>query len=159
MERMTMERGDFAFENDLGSYGDSPAPVALQNRDGRQRQVNGWCVRAFGADHAASIPQRGIRMLEESAEAAQATGVSREIAHKLIDYVWDRPKGELAQELGGVGVTLLALAEAAALSADTCEQNEIVRVLSKPIEHFAKRNRVKNDAGFNVASPEPEPTK
>jgi hypothetical protein len=137
---------------------DATSPSEPQEqRDGRQVQVADWCARAFGADHASSLPQRGIRMLEEAAEAAQAAGVRREMAHKLIDYVWDRPAGELAQELGGVGVTVLALAQAAKLSADTCEQDEIARVLAKPIEHFAKRNRVKNDAGFNVAEAPPTP--
>lgn len=58
--------------------------------------------------------------------------------------------GELSQELGGVGVTLLALAAAANVSADDAELTEIRRVLSKPLEHFWARNKVKNDAGFNA---------
>lgn len=121
------------------------------NRNRRQTQVAAWCAAAFGRDHAASIPQRGVRLLEEAIEAAQASGADRDMAHKLVDYVFDRPTGELSQELGGVGVTLLALAEAAGVSAEGCECAEIARVLAKPLEHFAKRNQQKNDAGFSVA--------
>jgi hypothetical protein len=92
-------------------------------------------------------------MFEEAAEGAQAAGCDREMAHLLIDHVWDRPVGKLSQELGGIGVTVLALAEAAGLDADQCERDETARVLAKPLEHFAKRNQAKNDAGFNVVEP------
>lgn len=119
-------------------------------RDLRQRKVADWCAVAFGSDHAASIPQRGIRHVEEAIEASQAAGCERDMIHKLVDYVFDRPAGELWQELGGSGLTLLALAQAAGVSADECETAEIARVLAKPLEHFTKRNQSKNDAGFVV---------
>jgi SpoVK/Ycf46/Vps4 family AAA+-type ATPase len=70
------------------------------------------------------------------------------MAHQMLDYVWERPKGVLSQEIGGSGLTLLALAAAAALDADTCEQAELDRVLAKSDDHFKERNAVKNDAGF-----------
>lgn len=120
------------------------------SRDLRQADTHAWCVAAFGGDHAASVPQRGVRLLEEAIEVCQAAGGDRDMAHRLVDHVFDRPPGALAQELGGVGVTLLALAEAAGLSADACEAAEIERVLAKPLEHFAARNAAKNAAGFDV---------
>lgn len=126
-------------------------PPVHENRKIRQLQVATWCAKAFGSEQAYSVPHRGLRFFEEASEGAQASGVTKEMAHKMVDYVWSRPVGELAQELGGIGVTVLALAEAARLSADLCERNEIVRVLSKPLEHFADRNQVKNDAGFNLS--------
>ncbi len=58
--------------------------------------------------------------------------------------------GDLRQELGGVGVTTLALAAAAGVDADCCELSEVHRVLSKPLEHFTARNAAKNEAGFGV---------
>lgn len=139
------------FVQDLsGDLSGALLKVPEANRNRRQTQVGAWCAAAFGRDHAASIPQRGVRLAEEAIEAAQAAGCDREMIHKLVDYVFDRPAGELSQELGGVGVTALALAEAANLSADGCECAEIARVLAKPLEHFAARNKAKNDAGFNV---------
>jgi len=134
----------------------------LQTRDDRQTTVAEWCAAAFGADHQASVPQRGLRMLEEAIEAYQATAGNAGTAHKLIDYIFAKEPGELVQELGGLGVTVLALAAAAGLSADEAETREVNRVLSKPLEWFHARNKVKNDAGFDataypVATPAPEP--
>lgn len=120
-------------------------------RDSRQRRVAEWCAAAFGADHAASIPQRGIRLLEEAIEAYQACGCTEEMAHRLVKHVFANEPGKLNQEIGGVSVTMLALAEAANLSAEVEEIREVERVLAKPLEHFAKRNAAKNAAGFNVA--------
>lgn len=116
----------------------------------RQKTVATWCINAFGVEHATSIPQRGIRLLEEALEAYQAAGATQEMAHRLVDYVFGRPVGELAQELGGVGVTLLALANAAGLIADEQEALEVARVLSKPLEVYAARNAAKDAAGFKA---------
>jgi hypothetical protein len=124
--------------------------VTRGERDHRQARVASWCIGAFGHQHANSIPQRGIRLLEEAIEAAQAAGVDLAMAHKLLDFVYARPVGKLDQELGGIGITLLALAHAADLSADDCEERELQRVLAKPLKHFHARNEAKNAAGFNV---------
>lgn len=117
-------------------------------RDSRQACVAHWCALAFGKDQAASVEQRGLRLAEEAIEAAQAAGCDPAQLHKLIDYIYARPAGTMARELGGVGITLLALADAAGLSADDAELAELDRVLAKPFEYFTARNQAKNDAGF-----------
>lgn len=122
--------------------------VCAMTRDDLQKLVKGWCTQAFGTDQTFNLEQRGLRLTEECLEAAQACRCDPAMLHKLIDYVYSRPVGTLAQEMGGVGVTLLALGNAAGFSADQCEFNEILRVMSKPIESFTKRNQEKNDAGF-----------
>jgi hypothetical protein len=137
----------------LGPPGFDPSRgefLSLIDRDLRQHRVFVWAANAFGEGHARSIPQRGIRLAEEAIEAAQAAGCERAMLHKLVDYIFDRPVGNLGQEIGGVGLTLLALAEAADESADAREASELERVLAKPLAHFAERNRVKNDAGFDL---------
>lgn len=121
---------------------------AAKRRDERQARAAAWCAAAFGVAHQSSVPQRGLRMLEEAIEAYQACGCPEDQAHKLVSYVFSRPIGDLSQELGGIGLTVLALAAAAKLSADDAEQKELDRVLAKPLEWFAARNKVKNDAGF-----------
>jgi hypothetical protein len=134
------------------------APVEVtEARDSRQQQIEAWCIAAFGHAEATSLPQRGLRLLEEAAEAAQAVSVDLAMAHHLLDVVWSKPAGEIGQELGGVGVTTLALAAAAGLWADEEEAREATRVLSKPIEHFRKRNQAKNDAGLRASLPSPQP--
>lgn len=122
----------------------------MSDRNQRQRDVGVFVAKAFGVASVACVPQRGLRFLEEATETAQAAGVPREIALQLVDFVYGRPVGELGQELGGVGVTLLALAYAAGLSADDCEAAEFARVQSKPLSHWAARNQAKNEAGFDL---------
>lgn len=52
--------------------------------------------------------ERALRFAEEALEMVQAEGVTREQAHALVDQVFDKPVGEIEQELGGVLVTLSA---------------------------------------------------
>jgi NTP pyrophosphatase (non-canonical NTP hydrolase) len=112
--------------------------------------VASWAELAFGRDQATSIPQRGLRLLEEAIEAFQACGGDEAMALKLVAFVFARPPGTVGQELGGVAVTTLALAAAAGLSADEEECREIHRVLSKPLREFTERNENKNAAGFKI---------
>lgn len=125
----------------------------LESRPIRQSVVATWCAAAFGADHASSVPQRAVRLLEEVLEAYQAAGADKMMAHSLVDYVFSRPVGEMDQELGGIGVTLLALAAAAGHDAEAAETKEVMRVLAKPLKEFAARNKQKDEAGFKVAQP------
>lgn len=117
-------------------------------RQQRQQDISAWAVRAFGTDEALGVKQRALRFLEEAIELYQACDGDLVVGHKLLDYVFNRPVGAVEQELGGAGVTLLALAHAAGYWADDAEANEARRVLSKPIEEFTARNELKNQAGF-----------
>ncbi len=45
-------------------------------------------------------------MQEEGTELAQSAGISREDAHKNVDMVYDKPVGEIGQEIAGYGDTL-----------------------------------------------------
>lgn len=118
------------------------------DRDKRQTVVYGWGLRAFGPEQMASRAQRGLRMAEEAFELAQACGCDLAQLHALADYVYSRPVGDLRAEIGGVSVTVLALAECCGVDADSAERAEVERILAKPVEHFTRRNQEKNDAGF-----------
>ena len=120
-------------------------------RDDRQHMIADWAKAAFGHDQVTSIPQRGLRLLEEAIEAFQACGGDEAMAHKLVAFVFARPPGTVGQELGGVAVTVLLLAAAAGLSADEEESREVRRVLSKPLREFTERNASKNAAGFKIS--------
>lgn len=119
-------------------------------RDHRQTMIADWARMAFGQAEATSLPQRGLRLLEEAIEAFQACGGDEAKAHEMVTYVFGRAKGEIGQELGGVAVCVLALAAAADLSADEEEAREVHRVLTKPLGEFTARNAVKNAAGFKI---------
>lgn len=116
----------------------------------RQNQVFDWVTKAFGPDHANSLPQRATRFLEEAIELYQAADGDLDMAHRLLDFVFNRPVGELDKEIGAVGLTLLSVAAAAVVNADECEIAEVERVLGIDPAIFAKRNREKNEAGFNA---------
>ena len=126
------------------------SPEHKLSRDLRQRTIAVWARMAFGEAEATGIPQRGLRLLEEAIEAFQACGGDEAMAHKLVSFVFARPSGTVGQELGGVAVTVLALAAAAGLSAEEEECREVSRVLGKPVREFTDRNASKNAAGFKI---------
>lgn len=124
--------------------------MKITGRKYQQLKVSDWAVKCFGPSEALSVPHRALRLLEEATEAAQAAGVPAEQCHLLIGHVFAKPPGELFQEMGGVGVTAMALCQAAGFYAEDAENTEIDRVLSKQIEHFRARNQAKNDAGLKA---------
>ncbi len=145
---MSLDKDKLCSASGLGG----PASTPSDARDDRQKTVAAWCAGAFGAEQAGSLPQRGVRLLEEAIEAYQAAGCDRTMAHLLVDFVFDRPPGRLGKEIGQVGVVLLAIAHAAGISADEEEAREVARVLAKPLAHYTARNAAKNAAGFLAAA-------
>lgn len=74
-----------------------------------QERMSITCEEIFAEDHF-NIDRRTRSILEEALEVAQVIGFPKERAHQLIDYVYDRPVGELRQEIGGLLSTLAAFA-------------------------------------------------
>ncbi len=120
-----------------------PETIERENRDKTQTIVVEWGTRCFGAAQMSDKIVRAARFLEEAVELVQAVGLPKDHAQRALDYVYSRPPGDPAQELGGVSNTQYALAGALGLSVARCEANEIARCLSKSPEHFAQRNRDK----------------
>lgn len=123
---------------------------ALRSR--RQRRVQDWAFRCFGLTAASDPRHRGLRMLEEAIELYQAVDGDAGQAHALVDHVFARPKGAPVQELGGLGVTALALAAALGLDADAAEADEVARLLALDPSHFRDRDAAKAAAGFGPPS-------
>lgn len=104
-----------------------------------QQTVGTWCRVCFGVEVAQDKRIRNFRFLEEALELVQAAGCSKEEALQLVDYVYNRPVGELPQELGGVMVTLAAWAEAhnldmakcGWLEQHRCEQPEVMEKIRR----------------------------
>lgn len=124
----------------------------MQAREHRQTTVLDWTRRAFGHNVANDPIERARRFIEEAVELAQACGLSKTEARAIVDHVFGKPAGEIGQEVGGVGVTLLALCELHGISADRAEAEELGRVLRLPISHFRKRQNAKADAGVALHS-------
>jgi hypothetical protein len=96
-----------------------------------QARVQPWMMACFGAEIAADAFERNHRFLEEALELVQACGATASEAHQLVDYVYGRPVGEKAQEVGGVMVTLAALCLAQDLDMHASGETELARIWTK----------------------------
>ena len=97
-------------------------PLSFQGR------VHEWMLKCFGPEISADTQERNYRFLEEALELVQSVGCSREDAHKLVDYVFDRPLGAPQQEVGGVMVTLAAFCTTHGISLEEAGEIELARV-------------------------------
>lgn len=93
-----------------------------------QERVQPWMMACFGPAISADVTERNHRFLEESLELVQSTGCTQSEAHQLVDYVFGRPAGEPAQEIGGVMITLAALCLAIGADMDQCGETELARI-------------------------------
>ena len=93
-----------------------------------QFRVAEWMLACFGKDISADRVERNHRFLEEALELVQANGCTQSEAHQLVDYVFNRPVGELEQEVGGVMLTLAALCGASDADMHECGDRELARV-------------------------------
>jgi hypothetical protein len=92
-----------------------------------QGRVHQWMKDCFKRPDALFLEQRAFRFIEEALELAQAAGTSREDVLRLVQYVYDRPVGVISQEIGGVMVTLAALATSCYYIMDECGETELSR--------------------------------
>ncbi len=112
----------------------------------QQALILHWAVSIFG-DVALDPEERAKRFAEEAIEVLQAADVDRETAHKIVDRAYDRPKDKLSKEMGAAYLTLCALAAVHGLDLEELLHNEIMRVLSKPREHWRAKHDSKVAAG------------
>lgn len=127
------------------------------SRDQRQRDVVQWTATTFGANTLA-MDERASRFIEEALELVQATRLPIERVIALAHHVYAKPSGEVAQEIGAVGLTLLALSEVAKVSADDAEVAEMRRVFAIDPAHFRRRHNAKADAGVAMRVDEEKKT-
>lgn len=111
-----------------------------------QHQVTLWMRECFGRDIAEDKQERTDRFLEEAVELAQATGHTKERVLELVEYVYNRPVGELQQEVGGVLVTLSALTSAHKMHLVGAARSELWRC-NRNIDKIRAKQRLKREAG------------
>lgn len=93
-----------------------------------QQRVSGWMLSCFNADIAKNKKERAFRFLEEALELVQAIDCTKEEATKLVEYVFDRPAGRPAQEVGGTLVCIAALCNACGIVMDDAGEDELERI-------------------------------
>lgn len=104
-----------------------------------QRRVGEWMQACFGPKISADKLERNDRFIEEALELTQASGYTKERAHALVDYVFDRPQGEINQEVGGVLVTLAAHCLAHGVEMSDAGEAELSRIWGKVEQIRAKQ--------------------
>lgn len=119
----------------------------LMATGGFQDAVRRWCYECFGVAISEDRIERTDRFVEEALELAQTTeGWTAERAHALVDYVFNRPAGQRRQEIGGVAVTLSALANADGIVISTCANAELRRIcIPENIEKIRTKQQSKRD--------------
>ncbi len=123
----------------------------LESLEDFQHTIAKWCEDMFGSKCAKDPQERGLRLLEEALEAAQAVHVSQEDAHKLVDYVYGRPTGEISQEVSGVLVTVLALSASVGISAEASLLRELHRIHEPSFrEKIRAKHNTKELAGISL---------
>lgn len=96
-----------------------------------QSRVKPWMTACFGEAVSSDRLERGDRLLEEVLELLQSGDYPRERIYALVEYVFSRPKGEPAQEVGGVMVTLAAHCLAHDVDMHAAGETELARVWTK----------------------------
>jgi NTP pyrophosphatase (non-canonical NTP hydrolase) len=109
-----------------------------------------WCQETFeGIAAWHTDKERAYRFFEEAGELFQAVGMTQEDAYKVVDYVYGRPKGVISQEIGGVMITLLALAAQQNQCVDTSMRDEYERIIRPEIKAKIRQKQLaKNQALF-----------
>lgn len=118
------------------------APVCSGDPRTYQNRVDAWMQACFGPEISADVVERCHRFLEEALELVQACGGTTEDAHKLVDYVFNRPVGEVNQEVSGVSVTLAALCNTMRVDITDAAEKELARIWTK-VEAIRKKQATK----------------
>lgn len=83
---------------------------------------------ALFRDDPTDVPERLARFFEEVNETCQAFGMSREDAHKLVDYTYDRPVGDPAKEIGAALLTLASLSVVTGFDMMSCAEADLEKL-------------------------------
>lgn len=84
---------------------------------------------ALFAEDPTDVPERAARFFEESNETCQSFGMTREEAHALVDYTYDRPMGDQKKEIGSVSLTLTSLCVVAGYDRSECEEADLEKLV------------------------------
>ncbi len=121
--------------------------VAHNNRAARQQAVVDWGLRVFG-DDAPDRRNLALRFLEEAMELVQTQGLSPHDVGVVAARVFNRPVGDIKNEIGGVQVALYCHAGELGLDVDSCEATEVVRIHTIPAERFQAKQIEKKVQGL-----------
>ncbi len=119
-----------------------------------QGDVAGWMGKCFPPSLSSNMTERGDRLLEEVLELLQAHGYDSARVPTLVNYVFSRPVGEPAQEVGGVMVTLAAYCSVADLDMHAAGDAELARINQPEVmDKIRRKQEAKNALHFDNPLP------
>lgn len=132
-EKVVVERDQAIRQIREGSSVPKGAPLSETRKTlAFQNRVLDWVSACFPDREGIMDPkERNLRFLEEALELVQAGGLDRKDVEAMTAHVFDRPGGELSQEVGGVMVCLAALCAAHRLDMMAEAETELARVWTK----------------------------
>ena len=110
-----------------------------------QKDVYHWVHNTFGQKFL-NDRERAFRFIEESLELVQAIGLSSSDVVTILRHVYGRPPGTYPQEMGGVMISLEALAEHLGVDLEQQSCLEWDRINSLPQSHFDAASERKQNA-------------
>ncbi|MCD9087391.1 hypothetical protein [Stenotrophomonas sp. SY1] len=123
-----------------------------------QDSVGAWMAECFFPSLYSNMTERGDRLLEEVLELLQAHGYDRARVPTLVNYVFGRPIGQPAQEVGGVMVTLAAYCWVAGLDMHSAGDVELARINQPAVmAKIRAKQESKNALHFDTPLPGPSP--
>lgn len=122
-----------------------------------QARVRPWMMACFGPEISADRIERNQRFIEEALELVQACGCTKVDARALVDYVYNRPQGDINREVGGVMITLAALCLANGFDMHAAGETELARIWTKVDQIRAKQAAKPHNSPY-PAVPAPDVT-
>ncbi len=113
-----------------------------------QARVAAWILETFGPDFLRNGHERSLRAVEEVVELAQAAGVTAEIVHKIVDYVFSRPAGTVEQEIAGSMVTIYGAATALGVNAQKEFEKELARINTPEVRERCQKRQAEKCAAM-----------
>ena len=106
---------------------DPSYPTCHEVRTNRQKEVAKWYVENSTAPSTSH--ELSMRFLEDALEVVKANLLSKSDVTKMTKYVYEKPHGSLAEEIGSASLGLSLLAEAAGYN---IEERELSAYCSLP---------------------------
>lgn len=107
-------------------------------------------VKAIFGPRAAEVDERARRCVEESIEMGQAAGIPLTVILKTVIRVYEKPAGDLHQEMAQVGFTLESMAASLDFDLHAGIDAELVRLNEVPAEVWQARHKAKIAAGISA---------
>lgn len=124
---------------------------------GLTARVANWVHVVLGYDCLMNRRERALRLIEEAIELGQVEGLSRSDVVKVTNRVFDRPVGEREQEVGGIGVCLLAYCYAAGIDFKGLTERELRRIEKLDPNIIRAKHAAKAEAGTAIKAIPPDP--